>query len=84
MRAVAWLVMALLIVLGLGLGLLTLGAFASLNAGAPLALRSLGTLSATLSQGLGLESLAPLYRALALTLLTSLTLALAAFIKPRA
>ena len=79
-----WLAVILLMVLVLALGLLTLGAFASLNSGAPLALRSLGTLLLTVSQSLGLDGLAPLNRALALTLLTSLVAALAAYIKPRA
>lgn len=84
MRVVGWLAVILLVLLGLGLGLLTLGAFASLNVGAPLGLRSLGTLTLTVSQSLGLDGLAPLNRALALTLLTSLVMALAAYIKPRA
>ncbi|PNY82255.1 hypothetical protein [Deinococcus koreensis] len=83
MRVVAWLAVIGLGLLALVLGLLTLGAFASLSAGAPLALRSVGTLSATLGQSLGLEGLSPLSRALALTLLTSVVAALAAYIKPR-
>lgn len=82
-KIVAWLAVVALSLLTLVLGLLTLGAFASLSAGAPLLLRSVGTLTLTVSEGLGLDTLSPLNRALALTALTSLVAALAAYIKPR-
>ena len=75
--------MAVLIVLALVMAALTLGAFATLNTGAPLLLRSVGTLSATTLDQVGLGRAAPLDRALILSVATGLVAALAAYIKPR-
>lgn len=78
LRALAWILTLLLLVLGLGLGALALGAFASLNLAAPLWLRSLGTLSTLALGGGGFT------HAVALSLLASALLGLAAYLKPRA
>ncbi|WP_295815794.1 hypothetical protein [uncultured Deinococcus sp.] len=83
MKVVAWLAVALLILLALTLGALTLGAFASLNSGAPLLLRSAGTVTTTVLGQLGLPDMEPLDRALILTGVTGVVAALAAYIKPR-
>lgn len=61
---------ALVLLTGL-LAALTLGAFASLNPGAPLWLRSLGSAEGLLSAGLGLGRVPGFVRALGLALLTS-------------
>jgi len=63
--------MLLLTLLALTLAVLTLGSFASLNPGAPLWLRSLGSAEGLLSAGLGLGGVPVFGRALGLALLTS-------------
>lgn len=83
MRVLAWLLTAVLIALTLGLGALTLGAFASLGAGAPLWLRSVGSLEHALSAQLGLGGLTNFARSLALAVLTSALAGLTAYVKPR-
>ncbi len=84
MRALAWLLTVVLIAFVLGLTALTLGAFASLGSGAPLWLRSVGSLEHAISGQLGLGSLTNFARALGLAVLTSALAGLAAYIKPRA
>ncbi|CAM3983961.1 hypothetical protein [Deinococcus frigens] len=84
MRAVAWLLTAVLIALALGLAVLTLGAFASLGSGAPLWLRSVGSLEHALSGQFGLGTLTHFARAVGLAVLTSALAGLAAYVKPRA
>lgn len=79
MRALAWILTALLLLAGLGLGALALGSFAALNLAAPLWLRSLGTVSTLTLGGTG-----GFARALTLSLLASALLGLAAYLKPRA
>lgn len=83
MRALAWLLTALLIVLALGLGVLTLGAFAALGSAAPLWLRSVGSLEHALSAQLGLSGVTHFARAAGLAVLSSALAALAAYVKPR-
>lgn len=83
MRALAWILTVVLIACALGLALLTLGAFASLGASAPLWLRSLGSLEHATSAQLGLSSLTNFARAVGLAVLTSALAGLAAYIKPR-
>nr|WP_221269533.1 hypothetical protein [Deinococcus budaensis] len=63
--------LALLTLLTLLLAALTLGTFASLNPGAPLWLRSLGSAEGLLSAGLGLGGVPGFARGLGLALLTS-------------
>ncbi|WP_309573530.1 hypothetical protein [Deinococcus sp.] len=83
MKIVAWLAVIALILLALTLATLTLGAFAILNTGAPLLLRSVGTLSAGTLEQVGLGGTAPLDRALILSVVTGVVAGLAAYIKPR-
>lgn len=83
MRILNWLVMALLVLLAGALAALTLGTFASLVSDSPLWLRSLGSVEAALSSALGTASLPGFPRALALAVLSSGLLALAAYLKPR-
>jgi hypothetical protein len=82
-RVVAWILTLSLLVFGVGLAGLTLGAFAALSAGAPLWLRSVGTLESAMSAGLGWADVPGFTRALALAVLTSAVAALGAYIKPR-
>ena len=84
MRFLAWLLVLVLVTLGGVLGALTLGVFASLVSDAPLWLRSLGSLEATISGSLGALRITGFRRALILAVLTSAVLGLAAYIKPRA
>ncbi|MFC5848057.1 hypothetical protein [Deinococcus petrolearius] len=79
MRTLAWVLTALLLLAGLGLGALALGAFAALNLAAPLWLRSLGTLST-----LALGGTVGFTHAVGLSLLASALLGLATYLKPRA
>lgn len=83
MRALTWLLTVMLIVFALGLAVLTLGAFASLGSGAPLWLRSVGSLEHVMSAQLGLGDLTNFARALGLAVLTSALAGLAAYLKPR-
>lgn len=83
MRAVAWILTLLLLLFGVGLAALTLGAFAGLSAGAPLWLRSVGSVESAMSAGLGWADVPGFTRALALALVTSAVAALGAYIKPR-
>ncbi|UQN05921.1 hypothetical protein [Deinococcus sp. QL22] len=83
MRVVAWILTLLLVLFGLGLAALTLGAFAALSAGAPLWLRSVGSLESAMSAGLGWADIPGFTRALVLAVLTSAVAALGAYIKPR-
>lgn len=66
-----WAGIVLAALLTLVLAALTLGSFASLNPGAPLWLRSLGSVEGLLSAGLGLGGVPGFARALGLALLTS-------------
>ncbi|GGM00128.1 hypothetical protein [Deinococcus aerophilus] len=75
--------MLLLFGLALVLGALTLGAFAALGSGAPLWLRSLGSVEHSLSQQLGTGEWPDFTRALVLAVLTSAVVGLAAYVKPR-
>ncbi|MFB9992443.1 hypothetical protein ACFFLM_10745 [Deinococcus oregonensis] len=83
MRVVAWILTLLLLLFGLGLAALTLGAFAALSAGAPLWLRSVGSLESAMSAGLGWADVPGFTRALVLAVLTSAVVGLGAYIKPR-
>ncbi|MDB5045188.1 MAG: hypothetical protein JWQ08_1238 [Deinococcus sp.] len=83
MRIVAWILSLLLVVFALALAALTLGAFAALSAGAPLWLRSVGSLESAMSSGLGWAEVPQFTRALTLAVLTSAVAALGAYIKPR-
>lgn len=83
MRALAWGLTGVLIALALGLAALTLGAFASLGAAAPLWLRSVGSLEHALSGQLGLSGLTNFARAVGLAVLTSALAGLATYLKPR-
>ncbi|GGK32974.1 hypothetical protein GCM10008955_28740 [Deinococcus malanensis] len=85
MRALLWVLTALLFVTGLVLAVLTMGTFASLvpNGGTSLWLRSLGGIESLLSARLHLDSLPGFTRATLMTILTGLVFALSAFVKPR-
>lgn len=83
MRALRWVLVVVLALAALALAALTLGVFATLNPGAPLWLRSLGSVEGVLSAQVGLEGIGTYSRAVGLTLLTSLLAGLAAYLKPR-
>lgn len=89
-RAPSWqrvllLLLSVLLFLGAAaLALLTLGLFSSLAANGPLWLQSLGVIAAGATQALGLGGLSGVAQAFTLVGLTSLTAALAAYLKPRA
>lgn len=83
MRFAAWIVFLLLLILVVVFALITLGAFASLSTGAPLWLRSFGSLEGAMYGQVGLGHLPGFTRALALTVLTSVLAGLAAYVKPR-
>lgn len=83
MKGLLWLLLLLLALLGAALALLALGTFSSINPDAPLWLQSLGSLAGLLQVRLGLETLPVFTRALALTVLASFVLGLAAYVKPR-
>lgn len=85
MRALLWLLTALLLLAALALAVLTLGAFAALvpNGGTSLWLRSLGGVEEALSAQVGLLALPPFTRATVLTLVTGLLFGLCAYVKPR-
>ncbi|THF69157.1 hypothetical protein E7T06_13410 [Deinococcus sp. Arct2-2] len=83
MRVLAWILTLLLVLFGVGLAALTLGAFAALSAGAPLWLRSVGSLENAMSAGLGWADVPGFTRALVLAVLCSAVAALGAYIKPR-
>jgi hypothetical protein len=83
MLILRWVAVVLLALVTLGLAALTLGSFASLNPNAPLWLRSVGSVEALLSAGVGAGGVPGFTRAIVLTLLTSGLAGLAAFLKPR-
>lgn len=83
MRAIKFVLMLLLILLAILLGLIALGTFASLTDGAPLWLRSLGSLEGALGVRVGTFGLPPFVRAVILAVLASFVMALAAYCKPR-
>ncbi|MFC4639314.1 hypothetical protein [Deinococcus hohokamensis] len=85
MRALLWVLMVLLLLAGLALAVLTMGAFAALvpNGGTSLWLRSLGGVEEALSAQVGLSALPAFTRATLLTLVTGLVFALSAYVKPR-
>ncbi|GGK88694.1 hypothetical protein [Deinococcus radiotolerans] len=88
-RSVSWtrvaltLLCALLLLLAVVLGSLTLGLFSSLASNGPLWLRSLGAVASTLAGAAGLGGLSGLTLAFILMALTSGLAGLAAFVKPR-
>lgn len=82
-RGLSWLAVAGLILLTLAGAALTLGAFANLSPGAPLWLRTLGSVEALLSGSLGLGDVPGFSRAVGLTVLTSVLAALIALARPR-
>lgn len=83
-RVLMWFLTCLLLLLGLGLAALALGAFGNMSSGTPLWLRSLGSIEATVSTMIGNLGLQLFSRAMLLTVLASFVLALAVYIKPRA
>ncbi|GAA5501967.1 hypothetical protein Dxin01_01706 [Deinococcus xinjiangensis] len=84
MTAARWLLMLLLVLLGLGLSFLMLGAYGNMVSDAPLWLRSVGSIEGMLSGKVGDFGLSLFARAILLTLVASLMFALAAYVKPRA
>lgn len=82
MRWLGWCAVLLLGLLGGGVAALTLGAFAALVSDAPLWLRTLGSLTASLGP-FGGAAAPGLTRALLLAVLSSTLFALAAYLKPR-
>lgn len=83
MRVIQFLLMLLMAVLAVIFGLMALGTFASLTDGAPLWLRSLGSLEGALGVTVGTFGLPPFMRAVILSVLASLLMAMAAYCKPR-
>ncbi|WP_102126577.1 hypothetical protein [Deinococcus planocerae] len=82
-RALRWGLVVVLALAALALAALTLGTFATLNPGAPLWLRSLGSVEGVLSAQAGLGEFGSFQRALGLMVLASLLAGLAAYLKPR-
>lgn len=82
-RVLGWLAVLGLTLLTLAGAALTLGAFANLNPGAPLWLRTLGSVEALLSGSLGLGDLPGFWRAVGLSVLSSVLAALIALARPR-
>ncbi|MFC4425398.1 hypothetical protein [Deinococcus navajonensis] len=85
MRALLWVLMVVLLLAGLALAVLTMGAFAAMvpNGGTSLWLRSLGGVEEALSARVGLSALPSFARATVLTLITGVVFGLSAYIKPR-
>lgn len=82
-RVLGWLAVLGLTLLTLGGAALTLGAFANLSPGAPLWLRTLGSVEGLLSGALGLGDLPGFWRAVGLSVITSVLAGLIALARPR-
>ncbi|WP_104990612.1 hypothetical protein [Deinococcus sp. NW-56] len=82
-RVLGWLAVVGLSLLTLGGAALTLGAFANLNPGAPLWLRTLGSVEALQAGALGVGDLPGFWRAVGLSVITSVLAGLIAFARPR-
>ncbi|MPY65711.1 hypothetical protein F8S09_03240 [Deinococcus sp. SDU3-2] len=82
-RVLGWLAVLGLTLLTLGGAALTLGAYANLTPGAPLWLRTLGSVEALQAGALGLGDVPGFWRAVGLSVITSVMAALIAFARPR-
>ncbi|MCP2013485.1 ABC-type Fe3+ transport system permease subunit [Deinococcus sp. HSC-46F16] len=82
-RVLGWLAVLGLTLLTLGGAALTLGAFANLNPAAPLWLRTLGSVESLLSGSVGLGDVPGFWRAVGLSVVTSVLAALIALARPR-
>lgn len=83
MRVAAWLAAAVLALMVVVLALVTLGAYAALTTGAPLWLRSFGSVETAVYDQLGLGGLPGFTRATILAVVTSVLAGVVAYLKPR-
>ncbi|WP_291425168.1 hypothetical protein [Deinococcus sp.] len=83
MRALMWLLCILLVLLGVGVALLSVGAYAQLGSNAPLWLRSVGPIEGVIGAKIGTLGLPLFNRALLLSVLASALLGLATYLRPQ-
>ncbi|WP_291426993.1 hypothetical protein [Deinococcus sp.] len=78
-----WLLCILLVLLGLGVAVLSVGAYAQLSSSAPLWLRSVGSIEGVIGAKIGTFGLPLFSRALLLSVLASALLGLATYLRPQ-